>query len=113
MDEVGQTLLNWASAFGTQEMVEYLCSKGADVNKGLRSSSLHYAACFGRPSIAKILLKNGANPELRDEEGKTPLDKARERMDEGHREVAAILESPGILVLCFIYHSKNNLFSII
>lgn len=95
VDEVGQTLLNWASAFGTQEMVEYLCSKGADVNKGLRSSSLHYAACFGRPSIAKILLKNGANPELRDEEGKTPLDKARERMDEGHREVAAILESPG------------------
>ena len=34
MDDVGQTLLNWASAFGTQEMVEYLCNKGADVNKG-------------------------------------------------------------------------------
>ena len=34
MDDVGQTLLNWASAFGTQEMVEFLCSKGADVNKG-------------------------------------------------------------------------------
>ncbi|VVC42226.1 Hypothetical protein CINCED_3A002842 [Cinara cedri] len=104
VDEVGQTLLNWASAFGTQEMVEYLCSKGADVNKGLRSSSLHYAACFGRPSIAKILLKNGANPELRDEEGKTPLDKARERMDEGHREVAAILESPEWLM-----SSKNEI----
>lgn len=99
VDEVGQTLLNWASAFGTQEMVEYLCSKGADVNKGLRSSSLHYAACFGRPSIAKILLKNGANAELRDEEGKTPLDKARERTDEGHREVSAILESPGMFIL--------------
>jgi len=28
MDDVGQTLLNWASAFGTQEMVEFLCSKG-------------------------------------------------------------------------------------
>ena len=35
MDDVGQTLLNWASAFGTQEMVEYLCNKGADVNKGI------------------------------------------------------------------------------
>lgn len=23
MDDVGQTLLNWASAFGTQEMVNY------------------------------------------------------------------------------------------
>lgn len=42
MDDVGQTLLNWASAFGTQEMVEFLCERGADVNKGQRSSSLHY-----------------------------------------------------------------------
>jgi E3 ubiquitin-protein ligase HECTD1 len=32
---------------------------------------------------------------LQDEDGKTPLDKARERNDEGHREVAAILQSPG------------------
>lgn len=95
MDDVGQTLLNWASAFGTLEMVEYLCDKGADVNKGQRSSSLHYAACFGRPGIAKVLLRHGANPDLRDEDGKTPLDKARERIDEGHREVASILQSPG------------------
>lgn len=95
MDDVGQTLLNWASAFGTLEMVEYLCEKGADVNKGQRSSSLHYASCFGRPGIAKVLLKFGANPDLRDEEGKTPLDKARERIDEGHREVTTILQSPG------------------
>lgn len=95
MDDVGQTLLNWASAFGTQEMVEFLCERGADVNKGQRSSSLHYAACFGRPSVAKVLLRHGANPDLRDEDGKTPLDKARERVDEGHREVAAILQCPG------------------
>jgi E3 ubiquitin-protein ligase HECTD1 len=95
MDDVGQTLLNWASAFGTLEMVEYLCEKGADVNKGQRSSSLHYASCFGRPRIAKVLLKHGANPDLRDEDGKTPLDKARERPEEGHREVATILQSPG------------------
>ena len=95
MDDVGQTLLNWASAFGTQEMVEFLCAQGADVNKGQRSSSLHYAACFGRPGVVKVLLRHGANPDLRDEDGKTPLDKARERNDEGHREVAAILQSPG------------------
>lgn len=42
-----------------------------------------------------MLLRHGANPDLRDEDGKTPLDKARERIDEGHREVAAILQSPG------------------
>lgn len=66
------------------------------MNRGLRSSSLHYAACFGRPQIVKTLLRYGANPDLRDEDGKTPLDKARERNDEGHREVIQILQSPGM-----------------
>lgn len=32
---------------------------------------------------------------MRDEDGKTPLDKARERGDEGHREVIQILQAPG------------------
>ena len=64
-------------------MIEYLCSRGADVNKGLRSSSLHYASCFGRADFVKTLLQYGANPDLRDEDGKTALDKARERNDEG------------------------------
>lgn len=101
--------------------MEFLCERGADVNRGQRSSSLHYAACFGRPQVAKVtgsviikflsvhvlklcsnftfffyffetLLRHGANPDLRDEDGKTPLDKARER---GHSEVVAILQSPG------------------
>lgn len=51
IDDVGQTLLNWCAAFGTPDMVMYLCDKGADPNKGQRSSSLHYAACFGRPEV--------------------------------------------------------------
>ncbi|XP_073986001.1 ubiquitin fusion-degradation 4-like isoform X6 [Rhodnius prolixus] len=108
MDDVGQTLLNWASAFGTQEMVEFLCERGADVNKGQRSSSLHYAACFGRPAIAKVLLQHGANPDLRDEDGKTPLDKARERVDVGHREVQAILQSPGEWMMAVDSRGEND-----
>ena len=47
--------------------------------------------------------QSGANPELRDEDGKTPLDKARERNDEGHREVIAILQSPGNCSLLEIF----------
>ncbi|PIC33910.1 hypothetical protein B9Z55_013719 [Caenorhabditis nigoni] len=93
-DDVGQSLTNWASAFGSIEMVQYLCDKGADVNKGHKSSSLHYAACFGRPDVVKLLLQRGANPDLRDEDGKTALDKARERSDDDHNQVANILESP-------------------
>ncbi|GMS95260.1 hypothetical protein PENTCL1PPCAC_17435, partial [Pristionchus entomophagus] len=95
-DEVGQTLLNWAAAFGSAEMVVYLCEKGADVNKGQKSSSLHYAASFGRPDVTKMLLARGANPDLRDEDGKTALDKARERSEEDYIAVAAILETPSV-----------------
>lgn len=36
--------------------VEYLLENGADVNRGLKSSSLHYATCFCRPSIVKVSL---------------------------------------------------------
>ena len=55
--------------------------------------------------FVKTLLRHGANPDLRDEDGKTPMDKARERNDEGHREVVHILQSPGIHVvaICFSY----------
>ena len=109
MDDVGQTLLNWAAAFGTAEMVEYLATKGADINRGQRSSSLHYAACFGRSNIVKILLRHGANPDLRDEEGKTPLDKARERGEENHREVVQILQSPSDYLNCNLANSLSNL----
>lgn len=49
-------------------------------------SSVTLCVCF------QTLLRHGANPDLRDEDGKTPLDKARER---GHSEVVAILQSPG------------------
>ena len=45
--------------------------------------------------LFQTLLRYGANPDLRDEDSKTPLDKARERGDEGHREVIQILQSPG------------------
>lgn len=75
-------------------MVDYLCEQGADVNAGQRSSSLHYAACFGRVGITKVLLRSGANCGLTDEDGKTALEKARERQEDGHREVAALLEDP-------------------
>lgn len=49
----------------------------------------------------QTLLRHGANPDLRDEDGKTPMDKARERNDEGHREVVHILQSPGTKFLQF------------
>lgn len=54
----------------------------------------------------KLLLQRGANPDLRDEDGKTALDKARERSDDDHNQVANILESPS----AFMRNSKSTLF---
>mgnify|MGYP001464955365 CR=1 FL=1 len=39
----------------------------------------------------------------RDEDGKTPLDKARERNDEGHREVSELIVSSVLKVFGFIF----------
>jgi ankyrin repeat protein len=60
--------------------------------------------------LLKTLLRHGANPDLRDEDGKTPLDKARER---GHSEVVAILQSPGELYILFFFFFKVLLFSFV
>jgi ankyrin repeat protein len=57
------------------------------------------------------LLRYGANPDLRDEDGKTPLDKARERSDEGHREVIQILQSPGMACYILLFLIMQQLFS--
>ena len=39
----------------------------------------------------------------RDEDGKTPLDKARERDDEGHREVSELIVSSVLKALGFVF----------
>ena len=44
-------------------------------------------------------MKGNKNKFIRDEDGKTPLDKARERSDDGHHEVANLLQSPGDFLL--------------
>ncbi|KAJ1410073.1 Chromo-like domain superfamily [Sesbania bispinosa] len=41
-------------------------------------TALHMAAGYVRPSVAKLLLELGAEPEVEDYCGKTPLDLARE-----------------------------------
>jgi hypothetical protein len=40
-------------------------------------------------------LRYGADPDLADEDAKTPLDKAKERSDKGHKDVAQLLQTPG------------------
>lgn len=48
-----------------------------------------WAANWGRTEMAKLLLERGADRGIKDEDGKTALDKARQK---GHADVVALLE---------------------
>ena len=52
-DENEDTLLNQASTMGFEDVVEFLCANGLDVN----SSALHFATIHDRPAIVGILLR--------------------------------------------------------
>ncbi|HPY29494.1 MAG TPA: ankyrin repeat domain-containing protein [Verrucomicrobiota bacterium] len=53
-----------------------LLAAGADVNVQDRfgGSALHYAVRMGNPTVLQMLLEKGANPNVRNDQGLTPLD---------------------------------------
>jgi ankyrin repeat protein len=55
-----------------------LLEAGADVNlrNGQGAPALTFAATFGQLEIASLLLRNGADRDLHDSRGKSPLDHA-------------------------------------
>ena len=63
---------------GTLPVVEYLISKGANLEAldiG-QNTPLHYASQYGKIEIVKYLLSKGANKSAKNYEGKTPYDLA-------------------------------------
>ncbi len=87
-DEVGLTPLHLAAHRGLRHTTEFLLSKGADahaktsqsrwwLNRGYPmpagSTVLHGAAVSGDPNLVRMLLAQGVQLEMRDEEGRTPL----------------------------------------
>ena len=83
-DDIGMTPLILAASHGAVECVEFLLARGGDAleldaatNGGLRGrgwTALHVAAGSGHLHIVQQLLRAGANPTLRDNKGRTPLD---------------------------------------
>ena len=70
-----QTLLFHAATWCGPDIVQLLVDAGSDINhqdKWLRTP-LHYAVNNDDPRAVDVLLKAGANTELRDSEGQTPL----------------------------------------
>ncbi|KAL9610377.1 MAG: hypothetical protein Q9167_004917 [Letrouitia subvulpina] len=67
--------LTWTAEVGTVEMLRVLLNHGADVDHQDRqgSSALHYAAANARSETVAMLLDAGANPNLTDMYGSSPL----------------------------------------
>lgn len=86
----GSGALNFAAQCGKEENVEYLLSKGAEVNEMVALSAdatyrgdvvapLHMAVAENHVGVIDLLLKSGADLKLKDSKGRTPADLAAER----------------------------------
>lgn len=78
-DKSGNTALMGAVFRGYLPYVEQLITAGAPVDQKNYNgaTALTFAATFGRVKIAKVLLKNGANPLLPDARSQSPIDYAK------------------------------------
>lgn len=84
---------------GYFEIVEFLVANGADINQAHQNQSssdmasyftpLMVAAMNGHEEVVKLLIENGAKPELKNSDGKTAMDLASEN---GHTSLMEILE---------------------
>ena len=79
---------------GSEEVVAFLLDKGFAVNgraKASKQTALHKAAACGHLRLVELLLRRGADPSLRDVEGKTALDYAKINQRNEWRKIVYVL----------------------
>jgi len=94
-DELGNTLLHISCAARHVQVVEVILVTNkkeaqAIINRKnhIGDTALHKASFRGHDEVVKLLLKNGADPLITNNDGKTPLDLAKSE------EVISILPHP-------------------
>jgi ankyrin repeat protein len=75
----GCTPLMWAAANGHTAAVDALVAAGADVHRAdmYGNTALNDASAYGRLDAARVLLEAGARADVRNEDGKRPIDEVR------------------------------------
>ncbi|HEY3473066.1 MAG TPA: ankyrin repeat domain-containing protein [Anaerolineales bacterium] len=85
--EDGFQALGLACFFGHLDVAEYLVKAGAPINSPSRNelsaAPIQSAAAAGHEKIVDMLLKNGADPNVREQGGYTPLHAAAQNGDLG------------------------------
>jgi uncharacterized protein len=83
--EDGFQALGLACYFGHFDVAEYLMKAGAPINSrsrnNLEAAPIQSAAAAGQVKIAELLLKHGADPNIREQGGYTPLHAAAQNGD--------------------------------
>merc|ERR1712216_903715 len=88
---IGQTALHLAVREDHLAIVELYADRviGLDVPNKDGDTPLHYAAFHNRPRAAELLLKAGADMNIRNDKGEKPIDDAKSR---GHETMVDLLE---------------------
>lgn len=88
-DEYGTTPIHAAAANGLVKLMEAIVKKPG-VNLNVKTSGgntpLHYAAINRNSKIIAILIKAGADPKVKNEQGQSPLFEACSKFDETNPE---------------------------
>jgi ankyrin repeat protein len=93
-DKSGNTLLHSAAINGALPIIEYLLSKGVDINSTntTLSTPLHVAIANKQDGAAKLLIEKGADVSKKDSRGNTPLHAV---VYSNQKEIAELLITKG------------------